>query len=67
MLRSLKTQLIAALTGENAATRLQAALAIGSNPEPVLSDILVARCGIEPDSYVRDLLTWALTRFPSPN
>lgn len=45
--------------------RLKAALAIGSNPEPGLVDTLVARCAIEPDFYVRDMLTWALTRFPS--
>jgi HEAT repeat protein len=46
-------------------TRLKAALAIGSNPEPDLVDILVARCAIEPNFYVRDMLTWALTRLPS--
>jgi HEAT repeat protein len=62
---SLNTHLIAALTANDPSTRLKAALAIGSNPGPDLIDILVARCGIEPDFYVRDMLTWALTRFPS--
>lgn len=46
-------------------TRLKAALAIGSDPKPGLVDTLVARCAIEPDFYVRDMLTWALTRYPS--
>jgi HEAT repeat protein len=30
-----------------------------------LIDTLLARCAVEPDFYVRDMLTWALTRFPS--
>jgi HEAT repeat protein len=59
------THLIAALAAGAASTRLQAALAIGSNPEPDLLDTLIARCAIEPDFYVRDMLTWALTRLPS--
>jgi len=42
--------------------RLRAAMAIGSDPEAVLVDTLIARCAIEPDFYVRDMLTWALTR-----
>jgi HEAT repeat protein len=57
--------LIAALAASDESTRLKAALAIGSNPEPELVDTLVARCAIEPDFYVRDMLTWALTRFPA--
>ena len=57
--------LIAALAAENGSTRIKAALAIGSNPEAGLVDTLVARCAIEPDFYVRDMLTWALTRFPN--
>ncbi|MET1079859.1 MAG: HEAT repeat domain-containing protein [Pseudomonas sp.] len=57
--------LIAALAADNGSTRLKAALALGSNPEPGLVDTLVARCAIEPDFYVRDMLTWALTRFPN--
>lgn len=57
--------LTAALASSDDSTRLKAALAIGSNPEPGLLDTLLARCAIEPDFYVRDMLTWALTRFPS--
>jgi HEAT repeat protein len=57
-------QLLAALAADDGSTRLEAALAIGTNPEPDLVDTLIARCAIEPDFYVRDMLTWALTRFP---
>lgn len=40
-------------------------MAIGTNPDPDLVGTLVERCAVEPDFYVRDMLTWALTRFPS--
>ncbi|HEY3827206.1 MAG TPA: HEAT repeat domain-containing protein [Bryobacteraceae bacterium] len=59
------THLIAALAAGDASMRLKAVLAIGSNPDPGLLDTLIARCAIEPDFYVRDMLTWALTRLPS--
>ena len=58
------SHLTAALTAENASTRLRAALAIGSNPGPGYLDALITRCAIEPDFFVRDMLTWALTRLP---
>jgi HEAT repeat protein len=57
-------RLLAALSASDESTRLKAALAVGSNPESGLLDTLVARCAIEPDFYVRDMLTWALIRFP---
>lgn len=60
-----KAQLIADLADDNESTRLRAALSMGSNPEPDLVDALIARCATEPDFYVRDMLTWALIRFPS--
>lgn len=60
----LDARLTAALAAGDASTRLKAALAIGSNPEPGLVDALVARCAIEPDFYVRDMLSWVLTRLP---
>jgi HEAT repeat protein len=44
--------------------RLQAALDAGTYPEPDAVDVLVDRCAIEPDFFVRDMLTWALTRLP---
>ncbi|GIH71672.1 hypothetical protein Mth01_39250 [Sphaerimonospora thailandensis] len=42
--------------------RLQAALAVGTTPDPRFIDKLIERCAVEPDFYVRDMLTWALTR-----
>ncbi|MFD7296870.1 HEAT repeat domain-containing protein [Streptomyces sp. NPDC059897] len=44
--------------------RLRAALAIGSAPDPRCVGRLVERCAVEPEFYVRDMLTWALTRHP---
>ncbi|WP_198414184.1 HEAT repeat domain-containing protein [Micromonospora phaseoli] len=58
-------RLLDALAAGNSSTRLKAALAIGTDPEPGFVDALVARCAIEPDFFVRDMLTWALTRLPS--
>ncbi|SDF52884.1 HEAT repeat domain-containing protein [Pseudonocardia oroxyli] len=45
--------------------RLQAALAAGTRPDPAQLDALVERCAVEPDFFVRDMLTWALTRQPA--
>ncbi|TDD96317.1 HEAT repeat domain-containing protein [Actinomadura rubrisoli] len=45
--------------------RLRAALAVGTAPDPRFIDKLIERCAIEPEFYVRDMLTWALTRHPS--
>jgi HEAT repeat protein len=53
-----------ALGAGNPATRLQAALAAGTRSDPGLVEALVARCAVEPDFFVRDMLTWALTRLP---
>jgi HEAT repeat protein len=58
------TRLLDALAAGNSSTRLTAAVAIGTHPEPGFVDALVARCAVEPDFFVRDMLTWALTRFP---
>ncbi|MFE2752627.1 hypothetical protein ACFXGA_11570 [Actinosynnema sp. NPDC059335] len=54
----------AALGAADASVRLRAALAAGSHPDPVLLDPLVRRCAVEPDFFVRDMLSWALTRLP---
>ena len=54
-----------ALAGGASSTRLKAALTAGTHPDPHLVDALVARCAVEPDFYVRDMLTWALTRLPT--
>lgn len=63
----MNTHLIRALTDDDKSTRLKAALTIGTHPDADLLDILVERCAIEPDFYVRDMLTWALTRLPAGN
>ncbi|MEU6207396.1 HEAT repeat domain-containing protein [Micromonospora musae] len=57
-------RLLDALSAGNPSTRLQAALAVGTDADADLVDALVARCAIEPDFFVRDMLTWALTRLP---
>ncbi|HLU27867.1 MAG TPA: HEAT repeat domain-containing protein [Glycomyces sp.] len=58
-------RLIGALGAGDPSTRLKAALAAGTHPDPALVDPLVERCAIEPDFFVRDMLTWALTRLPA--
>jgi HEAT repeat protein len=59
------TSPLGALGAGNSSARLQAALAAGTHPDAGLVDALLARCAIEPDFYVRDMLTWALTRLPA--
>lgn len=54
--------LSAALEHPESSMRLRAALAAGTEPDPSVLDQLVQRCAIEPDFFVRDMLTWALTR-----
>jgi hypothetical protein len=39
-------------------------MAVGTAPDPVFVDKIVERCAIEPEFFVRDMLTWALTRHP---
>jgi HEAT repeat protein len=58
-------RLLAALSAKNASTRLRAALAAGTHPGPALLEALIDRCAEEPDFFVRDMLTWALTRLPA--
>ena len=57
-----QTRLINALGAEDSSVRLQAALTVGSNPDPVFLETLVERCAVEPDFFVRDMLSWALIR-----
>ncbi|MEW2071765.1 HEAT repeat domain-containing protein [Streptomyces sp. NPDC007346] len=47
-----------------ASVRLRAALELGAAPDPRHVDRLVERSAIEPEFFVRDMLTWALTRHP---
>ncbi|MGW1189196.1 HEAT repeat domain-containing protein [Streptomyces sp. NPDC002559] len=51
-----------ALENDSSSTRLKAALAVGTHPDPGFIGKLVERCAIEPEFYVREMLTWALTR-----
>ncbi|KUN31327.1 hypothetical protein AQJ11_07510 [Streptomyces corchorusii] len=44
--------------------RLRAAMTIGTTPDPRFVDKLIERSAIEPEFFVRDMLTWALTRHP---
>ncbi|WP_233221383.1 HEAT repeat domain-containing protein [Streptomyces carminius] len=53
-----------ALSAEDSSVRLQAALAAGSSADPAFLETLVERCAVEPDFFVRDMLSWALTRLP---
>lgn len=58
-------ELAAGLRHTDGSVRLRAALAAGSSPDPVAAAVLVERCGVEPDFFVRDMLTWAITRLPA--
>ncbi|MET8461314.1 HEAT repeat domain-containing protein [Streptomyces parvulus] len=59
VVRTLRT-----LEDDRSSVRLRAALAAGTAPDPRFVGKLVERCGVEPDFFVRDMLTWALTRHP---
>ncbi|MGY1433661.1 HEAT repeat domain-containing protein [Streptomyces reniochalinae] len=58
-------QALRGLEDSRSAVRLRAALAVGTTPDPRFVDKLVQRCATEPDFFVRDMLTWALTRHPA--
>ena len=58
-------RLRAALGDASSSGRLQSALAAGTYPDARFVPVLVDRSGIEPDFFVRDMLTWALTRHPA--
>jgi len=53
------------LDAASPSARLQAVLAIGTAADATDLDALIARCAVEPDFFVRDMLTWALTRLPT--
>jgi HEAT repeat protein len=55
---------VRALEGADPSVRLRAALAMGAAPGPRWVEPLVERCAVEPEFFVRDTLTWALTRHP---
>jgi HEAT repeat protein len=53
------------LENSSSSVRLRAAMAAGTAPDPRFIGKLVERCAVEPEFYVRDMLTWALTRHPA--
>jgi HEAT repeat protein len=55
-------QLVAALESRDVSVRLAAALRAGCDPLPDYVEALVGRCAVEPDFFVRDMLSWALIR-----
>ncbi|MFE0421527.1 HEAT repeat domain-containing protein [Streptomyces sp. NPDC058953] len=57
--------LVLGLENSHASVRLRAALTIGTTPEPHFVAPLLARCAVEPNFSVREMLTWALTRHPA--
>ena len=59
-----RTRVINALGAEDSSVRLRAALAAGSDPDPTFLETLIERCAVEPDFFVRDMLSWALIRLP---
>ncbi|WLQ44140.1 HEAT repeat domain-containing protein [Streptomyces laculatispora] len=52
------------LADGRSSVRLRAALEVGTTPDPRFVDKLIERCAFEPEFFVRDMLTWALTRHP---
>ncbi|MXP22056.1 HEAT repeat domain-containing protein [Gordonia sp. HNM0687] len=48
-----------------ASTRLKAAIAVGTSTDERFLDLVVQRCGVETDFFVRDMMTWALCRLPT--
>ena len=58
-------QALHGLQNSSSSVRLQAALTVGTTPDPRFIDRIIERCALEPDFYVRDMLTWALTRHAS--
>ncbi|MEU0368805.1 HEAT repeat domain-containing protein [Streptomyces sp. NPDC006283] len=58
------TRALQGLEDGRSSVRLRAALAVGTAPDPRFVDKLIERCAVEPDFFVRDMLTWALTRHP---
>ena len=53
-----------ALEADSASVRLQTAMAAGLRPHDTYIDTLVERFAVEPDFFVRDMLSWALARLP---
>ncbi|MFI0241154.1 HEAT repeat domain-containing protein [Streptomyces sp. NPDC016845] len=59
-----QSQLLRGLEDDRSSVRLRAAMAVGTEPHPRFVAPLVERSAVEPEFFVRDMLTWALTRHP---
>ncbi|WP_155368049.1 HEAT repeat domain-containing protein [Catellatospora vulcania] len=59
-------QALRGLAHRDPSVRLRAALAVGTTPDARSVAKLIERCAVEPEFYVREMLTWALTRQPPP-
>ncbi|MFF4186655.1 HEAT repeat domain-containing protein [Streptomyces sp. NPDC001691] len=59
------TRALPGLEHRDPSVRLRAALAVGTAPAPRFVPTLIERCAVEPEFYVREMLTWALTRHPA--
>lgn len=59
-------ELAHALKSTDQSVRLKVALMAGTYPSSEFIETLVLRCEIEPDFFVRDMLTWALIRNDVP-
>ena len=59
-------ELAHALKSTDQSVRLKVALMAGTYPSSDFIETLVLRCEIEPDFFVRDMLTWALIRNDVP-
>jgi len=55
---------VAALESRQVEVRLRAAMALGTWPSEEHLDGVVRRCAVEPDPFVRETLSWVLTRLP---
>lgn len=60
-----RARLVAALAAADPSVRLRAALSAGTAGDRAFAEPLIARCAVEPDFFVRDMLTWALCRMPA--
>lgn len=57
-------QILGALANHDPSTRLRGALEAGKHPSVGFVRPLIERCAVEDDFFVREMLTWALTRLP---
>jgi HEAT repeat protein len=59
------TTLAVSLADPRSSVRLRAVMDAGTHPDVADLDVLVEQCAVESDFFVRDMLTWTLTRLPA--